>query len=145
LSTVLRTLTAGLNSDFISKIQSRVDALMREVKYLNESQSELLLEIQQAGWSNDRLEVICELNAFYQMVIGPLASSARERTGALGENIPILYGDKIRFDSNRNRKMRSLHRAFMEAISDLPATSDLMSANQAFDLIKTLRTTLQWR
>lgn len=145
MSTVLRTLTAGLNSDFISKIQSRVDALMREVKYLNESQSELLLEIQQAGWSNDRLEVICELNAFYQMVIGPLASSARERTGALGENIPILYGDKIRFDSNRNRKMRSLHRAFMEAISDLPATSDLMSANQAFDLIKTLRTTLQWR
>ncbi|MEI8356785.1 MAG: hypothetical protein WCG31_11970 [Deltaproteobacteria bacterium] len=145
MSTVLRTLTAGLNSDFISKIQSRVDALMRDVRYLNESRNELLLEIQQAGWSNDRLEVICELNAFYQMVIGPLASSARERTGALGENIPILYGDKIRFDSNRNRKMRSLHRAFMEAISDLPATSDLMSANQAYDLIKTLRTKLQWR
>ena len=145
MSTVLRTLTAGLNSDFISKIQSRVDALMREVKYLNESRNILLSEIQQAGWSNDRLEVICELNAFYQMVIGPLASSARERTGALGENIPIIYGDKIRFDSDRSRKMRSLHRAFMEAISDLPANGDLMTANQAYDLIKTLQATLQWR
>lgn len=116
---------------------------MREVKYLNESKNEILLELQQAGWSNNRLEVICELNAFYQMVIGPLASSARERTGALGENIPILYGDKICFNSDRNKKMRSLHRAFMEAISDLPATSDLMSANKAYDLIKTLQAALQ--
>lgn len=144
MSTVLKTLTTGLDSDFISKIQSRVDALMREVKYLNESRNDLLSEIQQAGWSNDRLEVICELNAFYQMVIGPLASSARERTGSLGEDIPILYGDKIRFDTVRNRKMRALHRAFMEAISDLPAPSDLLSANQAYDLIKILRMTLQW-
>lgn len=145
MSTVLRTLTAGMNSDFVSKIQSRVDALMREVKYLNESRSDLFTDIQQAGWSNDRLEVICELNAFYQMVIGPLASSARERTGALGENIPILYGEKIRFDSDRSRKMRSLYRAFMEATSDIPATSELMAANQAYDLINTLRTALQWR
>lgn len=145
MSTVLRTLTANLNSETSAKVQKRVDALMREVKYLNETQNELLLGIQQEGWTNERLEIICELNAFYQIVIGPLASSARERTGVLGEQIPILYGEMLRFDAIRSRKMRSLHKAFMEATSDLPAHIDLMTANQAYDLVKSLRMTLKWQ
>jgi hypothetical protein len=118
---------------------------MREIKYLHEAKNEFLQEIQQEGWNNDRLEVICELNAFYQVIIGPLASSARERTGVLGEEIPILYGELLRFDAKRSRRIRSLHQAFMDATSDLPAHIELLTANHAYDMITSLRMALKWR
>jgi len=58
--------------------------MLRELRFLKARQDRFLAVIQSAGWTDERLEVLCGLNFFYQLVLGPLASSARERFGILG-------------------------------------------------------------
>lgn len=135
MSEALKSLTAELDRDLKNQIQMRVEALMRGIKYLQETDDKRLLEIKQFGWSLERLEIICILNAFYQIVLGPLASSARERTGALGEEIPILYGELIRFDADRNRGIRAVHKAFSDIILGLPGQLNLITASHADDIV----------
>lgn len=120
----------------------RVEALMRGLKYLQENDDKRLSEIKQFGWSLERLEIICILNAFYQIVLGPLASSARERKGVLGEETPIIYGELIRFDAERNRGIRAVHKAFSEIILGLPGQLNLITANHADDLVYILNKAL---
>ena len=142
MSDALKTLTTGLDSDLRKKIQVRVDALMREIKYLKENDDTRLSELEIKGWNSERLEIICVLNAFYQLILGPLASSAREKTGVLGEEIPILYGELLRFDTDRNRKIRSAHQAFTEIISGLPGQLNLLTASHASDVVFALNKAL---
>jgi len=138
LSDILKLLTSELDRDLRNQIKRRVDALERGIKYMQETNNERLAALQRQGWSIDRIEVICALNAFYQSVLGPLASSARERVGVLGEEIPILYGDLIRFDADRNSKIRSAHKAFADIISGLPGGLQLITANHASDIVYSL-------
>lgn len=142
MSETLKILTSGLDRDLRGKILARVDALMRGVKYMQETNNELISKLERQGWNLNRLETICALNAFYQIVLGPLSSSARERTGALGEDIPILYGELIRFDTARSRKIRAAHMAFTEIIAGLPGQTSLITASHADDLVYLLNKAL---
>ena len=83
-------------------------------RVLSEIQNRQLLIVREGGWTQEQLEVLCVLcvlNSFYQIVLGPLASSAREHTGQLGSEIPVLHGSML-FDAQRARDISSGRRHF---------------------------------
>ena len=93
---VLDTLTKRLDGRIRKRIRDRVDAMMREIDFLEEIEDPHLRFIQSKGWTKTRLNALCSLNSFYQIVAGPFASSARGRTKiGIGEKIPIKYGEEI--------------------------------------------------
>src|SRR6185295_13036479 len=115
---VTSVLVQKLDGELRRQVLDRREAMLRELRFLRVRQDRFLEVVQSAGWTDQRLEVLCGLNSFYQLVLGPLASSARERFGILGEEVPILYGDSLRFDRQRATQLRSAHRAFFAALSE---------------------------
>lgn len=136
MSTVYQSLIRQLDTPVRATIQRRAEAMMRQIVYLQETEQERLVFLLRAGWTLDRLAVLCSINSFYQIVIGPLASSGRSdsRTG-LGERIPIQYGEEIKFDGKRAADMRRLHTAFTTLVHSMNIPLRLLYANHADDLI----------
>jgi hypothetical protein len=56
----------------------------------------------------------------------------------LGNDIPILYGELLKFDRQHARQIMRAYNAFMQAISTLPLSLDLLTANRAQDIVFTL-------
>jgi len=136
MSTVYESLIKRLDSGVRVSIQRRTDAMMRQVEFLREQQHPQLVYIQQRGWTNARINVLCSLNSFYQIVIGPLASSARRTTKiGLGDRIPIDYGEEIRFDEKRSSELRAVHAAFLGIVRQTNLPDRFLYANHADDLI----------
>ena len=135
MATVLGTLVEGLEHDVRQAVLMRVEDIRRELAYLATSQHSQLLELRNRGWGSERLEAVAALNAFYQVVLGPLASSARDRYGVLGREVPILYGTLIRFDAERSDRLNAAHHAFLQAIAALPASREAITANRASDIV----------
>lgn len=140
---VTTILAKRLDRDLKVQVLRRQEGMLREMRYLADRHDPILSSVHQLGWSAERLEVLCGLNSFYQMVLGPLASAVSERTGILGPDSVILYGDLLRFDADRNRRIRSAHIAFMRALDGVPDPQDLMTAPRFDDLIFRLKRSLE--
>ncbi len=63
---VTPVLIGELDPDLRLQILRRKEAMLRELRYLRESENAELILLVGRGWSMDRLEVICGLNSFYQ-------------------------------------------------------------------------------
>jgi hypothetical protein len=109
--------------------------MLREKRFLEEGVNSQVGVARAYGWSDERLEVLCGLNAFYQTVLGPLASSARDRLGVLGRDIPIHYGDSLVFDDRRGARIRASHAAFLLALADVPAAQQVLVAPHFSDMV----------
>jgi len=136
MSTVYKTLIKPLDPELRLTIQQRTDSMMRQIDYLEEHENSELAFIQQRGWTTSRLNVLCYLNSFYQIVIGSLASSARAETRiGLGERIPIKYGEEIRFDKERSAQIRAVHTAFLDVVRQTNLPDRFLHANHTDDLV----------
>lgn len=135
LDSITAILVKNLDRELRSQIVRRREAMLREKTFLEERGDTRLLFVRDLGWTDERLEVLCGLNSFYQLVLGPLASSARERFGILGREVPILYGESLRFDEERGSRLRSAHMAFFAAFADLPDAAGLLAAPHFGDLL----------
>lgn len=113
----------------------RVSALMSNARFMRDSRAEHFVEIERRGWAVRRLETLFALNAFYLLVLGPLASSARGRSQTIWHNVPILYGEDLLFDNERARKIRAAHASFSHIANRIPGGLDTLSANQASDIV----------
>jgi hypothetical protein len=142
LDPVTSVLVRKLDRELRRHVLERRDAMLRELRFLRLREDSFLRIAQSAGWTEQRLEVLCGLNSFYQLVLGPLTSSARERFGILGREVPILYGDSLRFDAKRATKLRAAHRAFFTAIADVPNANNIMTAPHFSDLLFRLASNL---
>jgi hypothetical protein len=111
---ILRALTSELDHDTRATILTRVDNLMRGVRYEAARNTQVYRDAKNARWTVDRVEVICCLNAFYQVVLGPLAAATRsDLQVGLVRDIPIQYGDKIRVTNTDAASIRQCHAQFM--------------------------------
>lgn len=135
LDPVTTILVNDLDRDLRTQIVARREAMLREKRFLEEREDPSLSSVKAIGWTDERFEALCGLNSFYQLVLGPLASSARERMGLLGRDIPILYGETLRFDAERAARLRSAHADFFETIADLPDAVGLLTAPHFSDLV----------
>jgi len=140
---VTSVLVQKLDGELRRQVLDRREAMLRELRFLRVRQDRFLEVVQSAGWTDQRLEVLCGLNSFYQLVLGPLASSARERFGILGGEVPILYGDSLRFDRQRATQLRSAHRAFFAALSEVPDAHKMVKAPHFSDLVFRLALNLE--
>ena len=131
---VTSILVRNLDRDLRTHVLARREAMLREMRFMAEREDTSLVLLRSAGWSDERFEVLCGLNSFYQLVLGPLASSARERFGILGRETTILYGETLRFDAERSLRLRGAHRAFMDALVEIPDAMGVVTAPHFSDL-----------
>lgn len=100
MNPVLSILSKRLDYSTREDLQKRFEALMRGIKFEADRQSLYWLKVINRGWNYERLEILCCLNVFYQIILGPLASSSRggNQFGLITEH-PISYGRKLKIDS----------------------------------------------
>lgn len=96
----LRLLTEELEHETRQRVQRVSAALFQGLSWLHESGDPRLVRIvERHGWGLGRLEVVCDLAAFTQIVVGPLASSGLVRAkSGVGRTIPVRHGVDLRFD-----------------------------------------------
>ena len=82
-----------LEYDLKMLIEKRVSAFIRQLEYIKTQDNQYLIRLYSNNWNDEMLKVVFVFNSFYQLVLGPLSSSARNSTVyELGAEIPIAYG-----------------------------------------------------
>lgn len=113
MNTVLTHLSKGLDWKTRTNLNARAEGLMRAVRYEAEKQSPSYTSATAAGWTMSRIDILCSLNAFYQIVLGPLASVSRGNVRAgLVRDVPIAYGTKVRITQTDGDLLHECHQQF---------------------------------
>jgi len=136
-------LTERLDADLRRQIRARRDGMVRELRFLSDKRDPMLTRVRQHGWSNERLSILCGLNSFYLFVMGPLASSASDRSSVIGRDMVIQYGESLRFDAHRGARIRSAHASFMQSLEDVPDAHGVLTAARFGDLLFRLHRALE--
>jgi hypothetical protein len=117
------------------RIVTRVGSMLRHYDYLADR---TVAGNRQRHRPREEIEVICELNSFYQYVLGPLAASGRASRGRfLGEAVPVQYGTVL-FGPDRAERVRSAHSEFMRLTARLGIPVGALTAAKADDLLLAL-------
>lgn len=133
---ILEILSRGLDWEVRRRLDMRRSAMVRQIEYLRSQQNEMLFFLEVRQFTVDRLNTICSLNTFYQIVLAPLASSARLKPPlGLGERVPITYGETIRFDAQRARNIRATHRAFLQLTRRFGIPENVLTASDAYEMV----------
>jgi hypothetical protein len=135
MNRILIILSEGQDPKIKRLMYRRVSALMANVRYMKETRSEQLMFIEEQGWHLEHFEIIFALSAFYLLVLGPLMSSARGRSGTVWHDLPILYGKDLVFDNERAKQIRSAHQSFSRIAERIPGGLETLTGNQASDIV----------
>lgn len=136
MTKILELLGRPLKHDTRRRVFDRAEVLMRGVEFLDQTQSEHIRSVRSRGWTTSHLAVVCELVAFYQVVVGPLASAAR-RSGAsgLGSSTVIQYGSEMRFDREYARDAHAMEVDFHRLAERAGVQRWWLVANGADELV----------
>lgn len=133
---IQKQLSEYLEYDLRQLIDKRVSAFKRQLEYTKTKDSPYLLKLYSNNWNDEMFKVVFVLNSFYQLVLGPLDSSARSSTiSGLGSDIPINYGTSIKFNASRSRKINKAVESFNNIIAKLEINSFVMGLNSANDIV----------
>lgn len=136
MSQILQVLGKDLQPDTRRRLSKRSNTLMRGIRFLEQREEQNLPFVNKAGWTMERLEVVCDLAAFHQIVIGPLASSAHNAgDSGLGSSIGIAYGAEMRFDRRSAREFAAMNKTFLDMARRHGISQWWLVANDANDLI----------
>jgi hypothetical protein len=136
MPTVAQLLSRGMDTQVREIIERRTAFMVSQLNYLNGRQDRHFTNAERAGWTLKRLEVVCWLNSFFQVVVSPLAASATHSSQLdLGGATPILYGSKLRFDTERRTNIESMHRAFFSVCAASGIDPAMLAAHRAEDLV----------
>ena len=108
---------------------------MRGIEYRNRTDSPYLKMAMRKGWSLKKIEVVCALNAFYQVILGPLSSPtfAELKDNSLIYN-SIKYGSIV-VTKEEISQINDCHIAFYRIINELDIDFWALQANHYDDLI----------
>ena len=136
MSQILQVLAKDLQSDTRRRLLKRSNTLMRGIRFLEQREEQYLPLVNKAGWTMERLEVVCDLAAFHQIVVGPLASSANNAgDSGIGSSIGIAYGADMQFDRRSARVFAAINKTFIDMASKHGISKWWLVANDANDLI----------
>lgn len=125
-----------LEYDLRLLIEKRVSAFNSQLEYIKTQNNTHLTKLYSVRWNDEMLRVVFVLNSFYQLVLGPLASSARISSPCgLGREVPIIYGSSISFNTSRNRKINKAVEIFDAIIREAYIDHHVMGLNSANDII----------
>lgn len=136
MSQILQVLAKDLQPDTRRRLAKRTNTLMRGIRFLKQREEQNLSFVNQAGWTMECLEVVCDLAAFHQIVIGPLASSANnDSKSGLGSSIGIAYGVEMQFDHRSAGEFSAMNKTFLYMASRHGISKWWLVANDANDMI----------
>lgn len=136
MHTILNLLVGKMDRDIRDQCDRRYQALVRQYSYLVEKQNQDLMFTYYRGWFSDRYKVLFAFNSFFQIVIGPLASSSRGVSlVGVGSSIPINYGASMRFDDTRNKAVNKAYSDFIALIYATGIDEWWLNLNQASDIV----------
>lgn len=125
-----------MDSQVRGLIERRVKFMLSQLAYLKEKDNKDLKNAERAGWTIKKLEVVCWLNSFFQIVVSPLAASATPSSQLdLGGAVPIHYGELIKFDSKRRTETSRMEESFYVVCSASGIDNYMLSAHHANDLV----------
>ena len=135
---VLDALLADLEWSVRRAVKNRYAAMSRELEYLfalkSRSTDQDAEIVQREGWSFERVDVLCALNSFYQMVLGPQAAASRKWRSKEFAQADITHGS-FRLDSERATTTRSMIFEFERRFSRLGFQRDVAIAPTAGALL----------
>ena len=135
MTRILRELSAGLPTDVIARLNRTVDVAVRRLDFMVITEDANYVAANKRGWDRNRIEVVVELSAFYQTVIGPLACAGRkEPPCGLGSKITIQCGENT-FDSEYGSRIQMLDRDFSTLVSECRIPSHWLSIGDLRDLV----------
>ena len=115
---IQKQLSEYLEYELRQLIDKRVSAFKRQLEYIKAKDNTHLIKLYSNNWNDEMLKVVFVLNSFYQLVLGPLDSSARSSTlNGLGSEIPITYGASIKFNASRSHKINKAVESFNNIIA----------------------------
>ena len=136
MNNIVKILTNGMDTKVIQAIQRRIDALMRGIRFEKQRDSSHYDRVRKLGWNLKKLEVICSLNAFYQIVIGPLASTTKKDVGSgLLTDHFIKYGNQLKLSSKEIERIGECHEEFKEIAYYHGVDIYCLQANHAQDIL----------
>lgn len=135
---VVAGLLKGVAPDLRQLINTRVQVMVRHLRYLSEREDPLWVAALGQGWTPAKLYVVCALNSFYQIILAPLSSPARDAfPNGLGSEIQIRHGSNV-FGPASTAGMRRVMAAYRELTTGAGVGADALEANQADDLLAAL-------
>ncbi len=138
---VLTLLSSRLDGETKRGLVSRVDNMMRGIRYEADQKSKEFRVAAKKGWTIERMEIVCCLNAFYQIVLGPISAATRGATSVgLVRDIPIQYGNKIRVTQNEAARLQKCHDQFMRMTHRLRIDRRCLLSAHSHDLLYSLAT-----
>ncbi len=135
MNQVLSILAEGMPADTRENFTKRAQILVKQLHYFTGQSDPRILRAKKAGWSVPRLEVVMALNAFYQTVLAPLASSARPDGQTFLRDIDLVYGDSLVVDRAWRTKVREADSAFLQLVFDLEIQKTLLIAQRTEDVL----------
>lgn len=135
MKSMLNILTRKLDWDVKQQCQRRHEALIRQYKYLLETENEYLLLTLKKGWFTEKYRVLFAMNTFFQVVIGPLASSSRGVSDVgIGSTTPIYYGESVIFDTARNKTINKMYMNYITMADEFGFKEWWLAQNRAADI-----------
>lgn len=132
---LINILSKGLEFSTKQSLNARVENLMRQIRYEEKEQTNEFRKAKKNGWDLKKLEMLCCLNSFYQLVLGPLSSVSKSKSSSnFIKDHPIAYGN-IRLTIQESEKLALCHTAFMEIITKLDIDFWWLSVNHGHDLL----------
>lgn len=135
METVRKILADSLPADIREKFIIRCDALTSQLNYFDEKGDSRLRRVRHAGWTTKKLRVVLVLNAFYQTVLAPLASSARPTDGSFVSRVDVVYGSSFVFDAEWRTAINRTYSVFTEMVFRLGITERFLTQQRTEDIL----------
>ena len=136
---VIDTLYERPRSDVRAVLDRRVAAMIRHLDYLEAAEVDTYELVRETGWTPAMLASVVGLNSFYQVVLSPLSSWARDDSPAgLVDDFPVSYGTRLRFDRGSRVRVRIMMSEFWSLVGESGIPAVAVEANQADDLVQAL-------
>ena len=132
---LMSVLTKELDHKTKLLMSRRMDLMLSQIKHLRVTDENKFKMLSEKKWDFKRIETICILNSFYQLVLAPLESLLINTRVNLGNVIPINYGMATTFDKNSKTNIDDMVRFFYEIIDSAGIRKKWLESRHASDMI----------
>ncbi|HWA09166.1 MAG TPA: hypothetical protein VG838_06935 [Opitutaceae bacterium] len=137
-----KILADSLPADIREKFLIRCEHLVSQLNYFDEKGDERLRRVRRASWTTKKLRVLLVLNAFYQIVLAPLASSARPTDDSFVSRVDVVYGSSFVFDAQWRTAINRAYNVFTEMVFRLGITERFLTQQRTEDILYRIGRTL---
>lgn len=142
METIRDILAERLPRDIRDTFLARCGYLDSQLSYFREKEDQRLLVAGRGGWTMRRLRVVLALNAFYQIVLAPLASSARPTENSFVSRIDVVYGASFVSDAQWRADINRAYDAFTTLVAQFGIRDRFLTPQRVEDILYRINRTL---